>query len=216
MLLALLPIALVVFLVLVIVAILVSTFGSSEAIYKSFFVLPFDTTNYTITSSYGERIDPVNNTSSFHSGIDVVPTSPNIVAIADGTIIESNIDESHGEYIVVEHKVGGNLYRSWYLHLKENSRTVQAGDVVLQGQQIGIMGSTGKSTGDHLHFSLQKYNVQNQSFEYTDPSLVITNKITAKKYSLFDYETGKPNLPDNPNSGYIEDRFPNHNNTYKP
>lgn len=89
----------------------------------------------------------------------------------------------------------GQVYRSGYHHLKENSRTVKVGDTIKQGQQIGIMGSTGRSTGPHLHFSLQKFSATNQKFEYTDPTIVINNKIASKEYNLFDYGTNGFNKP---------------------
>ena len=155
MLIAILPVAAILFLVLIILAILVAIFGGQESFYKSNFVLPFDTTQYSITSPYGERIDPISSEVKFHYGIDVVPISNNIVAIADGTIITSAYDpDSAGEYVIIEHKISGTTYRSSYYHLKENSRVVKNGDQVKQGQQIGIMGSTGYSTGTHLHFGL--------------------------------------------------------------
>ena len=50
------------------------------------------------------------------------------------------------------------------------------------------MGDTGKTTVIHLHFSLQKFNVKKQDFEYTDPSIIINNKIQAEDYSLYDYD----------------------------
>ncbi|MCM1052591.1 MAG: M23 family metallopeptidase [Ruminococcus sp.] len=205
MLIALLPVAGIIFIVLIILAVIAAVFGNEETFYRSYFVLPFDTNTYTITSPYGERTDPINNTTAFHSGIDVVPTSSNIVAVADGTVVISEMQESGGETVVIEHKLGGVLYRTFYHHLKENSRTVKVGDVVTQGQQVGIMGSTGRSTGDHLHFSLQKYNVKDQKFEYTDPSIIINNKVTSKEYSLFDYTDNKFSFPDN---DYMKNKLP--------
>lgn len=206
---AFLPFALILILLLAIFAIIAALFGSDVSFYQSYFVLPFDSTTYTITSPYGERIDPIDGSTAFHSGIDVVPTSANIVAIADGTVITSDLQEINGEHIVVEHKIAGQVYRSGYYHLKENSRTVKVGDTVKQGQQLGIMGSTGKSTGAHLHFTLQKFNAMNQKFEYTDPSIVINNKISAKEFDLFDYSSKddkdkfdnlyqSPSIPTNP------------------
>lgn len=192
LLIAILPFAGIILLILIILAIIASLFGSDTAFYQSYFVLPFDTNTYTITSPYGERIDPINNEKSFHSGIDVVPTSSNIVAIADGTVVVSEVQESGGESVIIEHKLGGQVYRSGYHHMKENSRTVKVGDVVKQGQQIGIMGATGRVTGPHLHFSLQKFNASSQKFEYTDPSIVINNNISAKEYNLYDYDNNKP------------------------
>lgn len=173
--------------VVIILSVIASLLGSDTAFYQSYFVLPFDTDTYTITSSYGERTDPISGEQDFHSGIDVVPTSSNIVAVADGKVVISEVQESGGECVIIEHRIGGQVYRTGYLHLKENSRVVNVGDEVKQGQQIGIMGSTGYSTGTHLHFSLQKFNASKQTFEQTDPSIIINNKISAKEYNLYDY-----------------------------
>ncbi len=162
-------------------------FGSDTAIYQSSFVLPFDSSSYTITSHYGERTDPINGEKSFHTGIDIVPSSHNIVAIADGTVVVSDLGDVNGEHVIVEHKVMGQVYRSGYYHMQENSRTVKVGDTVKQGQQLGIMGKTGRVTGAHLHFELKKYSVSSQKFEFTDPSIVINNKISAKQFDLYDY-----------------------------
>lgn len=173
--------------ILIILSVIAALFGSDTAVYQSSFVLPFDTNNYTITSPYGERTDPINGEKSFHTGIDVVPISHNIVAIADGTVIVSDVGEINGEHIVIEHKVMGQVYRSGYYHMQENSRTVKVGAVVKQGQQLGIMGETGRAVGAHLHFELKKYSTSNQKFEFTDPSIVINNKISAKHFDLYDY-----------------------------
>lgn len=188
--------------VIIILSIIASIFGSETAFYQSYFVLPFDTDTYTITSPYGEREDPISGEKDFHSGIDIVPTSSNIVAVADGKVVVSEVQESSGEVVILEHHLGGQVYRTGYLHLKENSRVVNVGDEVKQGQQIGVMGSTGYSTGPHLHFNLQKFNASKQSFEKTDPSIIINNKINAKEYNLYDYSNQSFNgyqLPTRPN-----------------
>ena len=75
MIIALLPVAFIIFIVLIIVALLTSLFGNQEMTYKTSFVLPFDTNNFTITSDYGLRNDPFTNEKSKHNGIDVVPVN---------------------------------------------------------------------------------------------------------------------------------------------
>ncbi len=200
MLIALAPVALIIFLVLIILAILVALFGNQESFYKSNFVLPFDTTTFTITSPYGPRIDPISLEESVHNGIDVVPISSNIVAIANGKVVSSAYDpDGSGEYVVIEHIISGTTYRSGYYHMKENSRVVKVGDQVSQGQQIGIMGTTGYSTGVHLHFVLQEYNAKTKKFEYSDPTSIINNKIVAKTLNLYDYTYNKFTLLDRNN-----------------
>ena len=176
--------------------IVASLLGSESSFAKAYFVLPFDTDKYTITSNYGIRNDPISGEEKMHNGIDIVPQTDNIVAIADGIVIESAyLEESSGEYIVIEHKVGGMVYRSGYAHLQLNSRTVKVGDTVSQGQQLGILGSTGYSTGKHIHFSLKKFDVKTQKFVYTNPDIIIKNNIAAKEYSLFDYQENKFKFP---------------------
>lgn len=185
---AIIPIVVILFVIIIILSIIVTLFGSENAIYQSYFVLPFDCNTYTITSPYGNRENPINSGNETHKGIDIVPTSSNIVAIANGTVVVSEMQNSGGETVVIEHHISGQVYRSWYHHLKEDSRVVNVGDTVKQGQQIGIMGATGQVTGIHLHFALQKFNASTQRFEYIDPSTVIQNNIQAKEFYLFDYE----------------------------
>lgn len=207
MLIALLPFIAIIFLVLIILGVCASIFGSQENFYRSSFVLPFDTSEYTITSPYGDRNNPVATGTEFHNGVDVVPISSNIVAIADGIVVVSSYSSSAGEQVVIEHKINGTTYRSGYYHLKENSRVVKVGDKVKQAQQIGLMGSSGISTGPHLHLFLQVYNAKDQKFDYTDPTIILKNKITADSYNLYDYNNNKFTNPFN--QGNLINGLPN-------
>lgn len=185
---ALLPVLGIVFLVLIILCIICSIFGSEQTYYRTNFVLPFDTNEYKITSDYGKRKDPITEEESIHNGIDVVPTSSNIIAIADGVVVISSIDNYGAEYIILEHNINGTNYRSSYWHLKEDSRVVFNKEEVKQGQQIGIMGNTGYSTGTHLHFTLEKYNYELNKYKYIDPSVIIKNSNSCINCNLYDYE----------------------------
>ncbi|MEI7603426.1 MAG: peptidoglycan DD-metalloendopeptidase family protein [bacterium] len=106
--------------------------------------------------------------SSVHPAVDIASNSyPPLVASASGRVVYAGYGLSGGSGIAVsiDH---GNGYITQYLHLSQLS--VSAGDNVQQGQQIGIMGSTGKSTGPHVHFII-KYNGVNQNpFEYVNLS----------------------------------------------
>lgn len=62
------------------------------------------------------------------------------------------------------------------------------------------MGATGNVTGLHLHFSLQRFNPKTQQFEYTNPSIVFSNRNTSKEYELFDYDIHKDNVTDTENN----------------
>lgn len=102
----------------------------------------------TITSKYGMRTHPISGRQSFHGGIDVcAPGGTKIVAAKSGTVVISGYNSSYGNYVAIAHYDGS---KTLYAHMK--SRACSAGDSVNQGAVIGYVGSTGSSTGNHLHF----------------------------------------------------------------
>ncbi|MGP4074256.1 M23 family metallopeptidase, partial [Piscibacillus sp. B03] len=109
-----------------------------------------------ITSPYGYRIHPISGKPSFHRGIDIAPTDgsmPAVVAVADGTVRLVKWDAGgYGHWVVITHEFNGQIYESQYAHL--HSHNVSVGQKVKKGEQIGIMGTTGGSTGVHLHFEM--------------------------------------------------------------
>jgi murein DD-endopeptidase MepM/ murein hydrolase activator NlpD len=110
------------------------------------------TATTTVTSSFGYRRDPFTQSPSFHSGIDFgARENDPVYAAADGTIITTGSDNAHGNNIVVQHLNG---IRTWYMHL--NKINVRVGDSVGKGEIIGLVGSTGRSTGPHLHYEVIK------------------------------------------------------------
>ncbi|MFJ7930603.1 murein hydrolase activator EnvC family protein [Peribacillus sp. NPDC096448] len=102
-----------------------------------------------VSSTMGERWNKQ------HAGIDIAAsgTVP-IVAAADGVVSRSYFSSSYGNVIFVTHSIGGQQWTTVYAHL--SSRQASEGAVVAKGQQIGIMGNTGHSYGQHLHFELHK------------------------------------------------------------
>ncbi|MGM9612153.1 MAG: murein hydrolase activator EnvC family protein [Butyricicoccus sp.] len=101
-------------------------------------------------SGYGWRIHPIYGTRKFHKGTDIpAPGGSPVLAAKAGTVVQSYYSSSYGNYIVISH--GGGLMTA-YAHL--SSRLVSAGASVSAGQQIGKVGSTGNSTGNHLHFEV--------------------------------------------------------------
>ena len=90
----------------------------------------------------------------YHRAVDVANRSnPAIVAAQGGTVTSSGWNAGgYGNYVVINH---GNGYTTLYAHMLNNSVVVQAGQIVKQGQKLGIMGSTGRSTGTHLHFEIR-------------------------------------------------------------
>jgi murein DD-endopeptidase MepM/ murein hydrolase activator NlpD len=108
------------------------------------------TTSQKITSTFGYRRDPFTRRLSYHSGIDIGGKKGDPVYVtADGKVIESSYDRSLGHHIVVDHTGG---VRTVYAHLSK--RLVNVGDVVEKGDLIGNLGSTGRSTGPHLHYEV--------------------------------------------------------------
>ncbi|NLY80173.1 MAG: peptidoglycan DD-metalloendopeptidase family protein [Lysinibacillus sp.] len=122
-------------------------------------------TNGRLTSGYGWR--NLGYGPEFHYGIDLANKAGTpIVASADGVVTHASALGSYGNVIMITHNIDGEIYTTLYAHLR--AYNVSVGDTVTQGQQIGEMGSTGRSTGPHLHFEIhtgtwkgQKVGVQN-------------------------------------------------------
>ncbi|MEG1987678.1 MAG: peptidoglycan DD-metalloendopeptidase family protein [Oscillibacter sp.] len=110
-----------------------------------------------ITSTFGGRASPGGIGSTNHKGVDIggVGYSSEIFAAKGGTVIVSQYSSSYGNYVVVAHG-GGNT--TLYAHM--SSRKVASGQVVKQGAVLGITGSTGHSTGPHLHFEITENGVR--------------------------------------------------------
>lgn len=109
------------------------------------------TTSKKITSPFGARRNPVTGRTETHKGVDIggVYYSSNILAAKAGTVIISQYGSSYGNYVVISHGSGNTTL---YAHMSQ--RLVSAGAYVNQGDVIGITGSTGNSTGPHLHFEI--------------------------------------------------------------
>jgi len=92
-----------------------------------------------------------------HEGLDVAPShkncTPLILAGAAGTVYEVKNAGSYGLHVKLRHAVGAETYNTWYCHMEK--AFVKVGDTVQQGDYIGVMGSTGNSTGVHLHLNVQ-------------------------------------------------------------
>ncbi len=105
--------------------------------------------NGSLTSGFGVRVSPINGEEEFHSGIDLVaPQGSEIVAVADGIVEVSGFDSIGGHYVKILHDNG---FESGYYHL--DSRSVEIGEAIKAGETLGIIGTTGQSTGVHLHMT---------------------------------------------------------------
>ena len=102
-----------------------------------------------VTSSYGYRIHPITQKRHFHAGTDFRTASENVYAMMPGRIRKIGYDKMLGNYIELDH----GDFRVTYAHL--HTVVGEKGDYVKAGQSVGISGSTGRSTGDHLHVSMR-------------------------------------------------------------
>jgi murein DD-endopeptidase MepM/ murein hydrolase activator NlpD len=107
-----------------------------------------------ITSYFGYRVDPITHTTRYHSGLDIstrrLEDKP-VYAMAPGRVIKASYSGSYGNVVIIDH---GSGFATLYAH--NNSLLVKAGDYVTGGEKIALSGSTGRSTGPHVHFSVLK------------------------------------------------------------
>ena len=114
------------------------------------FVWPLENADAEVTDAFGEREHPVSHTTSIHSGVDLAAEmGSSVLAVADGTVVSCEYDEAYGYRLTLEHADG---MRTRYAHLSKF--LVNAGDPVRQGQIVAETGSTGWSTGPHLHLEV--------------------------------------------------------------
>ncbi|MGD2117473.1 MAG: M23 family metallopeptidase [Chromatiales bacterium] len=105
-----------------------------------------------LSSRYGKRIDPKNGKKTFHRGLDFAgKKGADVIAVASGVITRAEYQKGFGYMVEVKHSDG---YSTIYAHNKEN--LVQVGDLVKKGQRIALLGSTGRSTGPHVHFEVRR------------------------------------------------------------
>lgn len=112
--------------------------------------------DYVITSSFGYRFSPISGETGVHTGLDMAADYGNtIYAAADGIVVDSAWDNSYGNYVKIQHK---NNTVTIYAHC--SYLCVDEGEKVKAGEKIAEVGSTGASTGNHLHFEIRKDNIR--------------------------------------------------------
>ena len=117
-----------------------------------------------ITSPFGYRIHPILNYERFHAGIDVGAKMNDVIVASDGgTVIVAEYSDSYGNFVMVNH---GNGYTTLYAHM--STMAVEVGQAVAQGDTLGYIGSTGWSTGPHLHFEIRFNDEKTDPAQYFD------------------------------------------------
>ncbi|ASA26067.1 M23 family metallopeptidase [Paenibacillus donghaensis] len=123
------------------------------------------TKSKVMTSSFGYRTDPFKGSSAFHSGIDIAGSIGDpVYAAMEGEVTAVDQQGARGKYIILKHPNG---LETWYMHL--SGMLVSPGDTVQKGEKIGLLGSTGRSTGPHLHFQVVKHNKTVNPLTYVKP-----------------------------------------------
>ncbi len=120
-----------------------------------------------ITSSFGEREDPFNGEGAFHKGIDIsAPKGTPIRASADGVVESAAMENGYGREVLLDH---GHGLKTLYGHM--SGFTVIQGQAVVRGQVIGYVGSSGRSTGCHLHYEVQIHGTPVNPHKYLRTTL---------------------------------------------
>lgn len=105
-----------------------------------------------MSSRFGHRNDPINGKRAWHAGVDFAgKEGADVVAVAAGVVVFAGTYQGYGEMVEINH---GGGYKTRYGHHKELK--VKSGDIVRKGQVIGLMGSSGRATGPHVHFEVYK------------------------------------------------------------
>lgn len=116
----------------------------------------YPTDSQRITSSFGYRSDPFTKRPSFHAGIDFGgKRNDPIYATADGVVQSTGYNRNAGNHVIIQHENG---IRTFYYHLQKS--LVTKGQEVSKGEEIGKLGSTGRSTGPHLHYEIEVNGVK--------------------------------------------------------
>ena len=105
-----------------------------------------------MSSRFGRRTDPINGRLAWHNGVDFAgKQGADVVSVAAGVVVHAGPRSGYGEMVEINHGAG---FSTRYGHHQE--LFVKVGDIVKKGQVVGLMGSSGRSTGPHVHFEVYK------------------------------------------------------------
>lgn len=134
---------------------------------------------YRVSSNFNpRRLNPVTGRVAPHKGVDfAVPIGTPVLAVGDGEVVQARRSAGAGNYVAIRH---GRQYMTRYMHM--NKLLVKPGDKVKRGDRIGLSGSTGRSTGPHLHYEIW---INNQAVNPLTAKLPRTEGLTGKDRSEF-------------------------------
>lgn len=125
--------------------------------------------NGRLMGGYGQRSDPFSGEGAMHTGIDIsAPVGTPVKATGDGIIVHANWNGGYGRCVIVDH---GNGYQTWYAHLSRMD--VMEGQAIRQGEIVGRVGTTGRSTGAHLHYEVRIHSTPVNPYRFMQRSAEI-------------------------------------------
>lgn len=128
-----------------------------------------------VSSGFGTRYHPIDKVYKEHNGIDLRANNSFVYSVLDGVVVDSGYSRNNGNYIIIKHED----FETYYLHLDSFYNIID--DIVQAGDIIGVTGTTGKSTGEHLHFAVKEYGT------FINPITFLNNLITTNN-TLIDYD----------------------------
>jgi len=136
------------------------------AVSSSRVVFPLPEGTWALTSPFGMRVHPITGERKLHTGTDfAAPDGTPILAAADGTVTVAEFSGGYGGLIVIEHTIDGKTVATAYAHMWQSGIHVRPGDRVSAGQHIGDVGSSGMSTGAHLHFEVRPGGTNSEAID---------------------------------------------------
>ena len=160
---------------------------------------------WKITSKMGWRIHPVKKEKKHHNGTDICGLGKGpwyIEAFADGKVLKAQESTApgggFGHYVVIQHKIDGEFYTSLYAHMVPGSIQVKVGQKVTAGTVLGKMGTSGMSTGVHLHWEIWKGKVHGWSADgkgFVEPVGFVKALMAAEKAKAFANEATPEDAP---------------------
>jgi murein DD-endopeptidase MepM/ murein hydrolase activator NlpD len=139
--------------------------------------------NGPVVSGYGRRLHPILGVRKMHHGLDVlVDSGTPVVASGDGIVRRTEFSASYGNYVMIEHPASG--FTTLYAHLSEIDAKWRPGRRINRGDVLGFSGSTGRSTGPHVH-----YEVRNEDGETMNPIYFFAPSMTPAEYQRLVEET---------------------------
>ena len=128
-----------------------------------------------ISSGFGTRYHPIDKVYKEHNGIDLAANNSFVFSVLDGIVVDSGYSRANGNYIIIRHED----FETYYLHLDSFYNIVD--DIISAGDIIGVTGSTGKSTGEHLHFAVK------ENGKFINPVTFLNNLIKTNN-TILDYD----------------------------